>query len=169
METIPVKGQLFRVLPVELKILDPRLNEWGLPQYETAQAAGVDLRSCAHREITLWPESPAVLIPTGFAMHINNPEIVALIIPRSGLGHKSGLVCGNGVGVIDGDYQGQLHVSAWNRNSASDTENIVIKPGDRIAQLLFVPVIRTTWNVVEEFTNSSYRGTGGFGSTGVSF
>ncbi|HEY9133791.1 MAG TPA: dUTP diphosphatase, partial [Dyella sp.] len=123
--------------------------------------------------LVLAPQAPSVLIPTGLAMHMNTHDFCALVLPRSGLGHKRGLVMGNGTGVIDADYMAECFVSVWNRNPAriggeGEDANITIQPGDRIAQMLFVPVVRPTFAVVESFSSSSKRGLGGFGSTGVS-
>lgn len=149
-------------LDVELKILDPRLGtDIALPAYATAGAAAMDLRVAPERAVTLEPGA-SELIPTGLAIHVRDPAWCALILPRSGLGHKHGLVLGNLTGLIDADYQGPLLISCWNRGSAAFT----IAPGDRIAQLMFVPVARARWRVVEAFAASA-RGAGGFGSTGV--
>ena len=146
---------------IQLKILDPRLgSEIPMPHYATDGSAGIDLRACLEAEITLQP-GETTLIPTGIAIHINDHQLAAVLLPRSGLGHKHGIVLGNLVGLIDSDYQGQLFVSCWNRG---DTE-FVIKPGDRIAQLVFVPVVQAHFNIVESFTQSN-RGDGGFGHTG---
>ncbi|HEX7815023.1 dUTP diphosphatase [Dyella sp.] len=158
---------------IELRILDERLHEWGLPTYQTDLAAGIDLFACLAEPLVLKPQAPAVLVPTGLAMHMNTHDFCALVLPRSGLGHKRGLVMGNGTGVIDADYMAECFVSVWNRNPAlndnPDTDaSITIQPGDRIAQLLFVPVVRPTFTVVESFSSNSRRGLGGFGSTGVS-
>lgn len=152
---------------VEIKIMDARLREWGLPQYQTPLAAAIDLFACVDQPIVLEPQKPAVLIPSGIALHMNSSDLCALILPRSGLGHKKGLVLGNGVGLIDADYIAQCFISAWNRNPAGSRLDIRIDPGDRIAQMLFVPVVRPAFVVVEEFTESSERGVGGFGSTGI--
>ncbi|MGH8145166.1 MAG: dUTP diphosphatase [Rhodanobacteraceae bacterium] len=147
---------------VELKILDPRLgNGIPLPAYATGGSAAMDLRAAPETAISLEPGMSA-LIPTGLAMHVGDPGWCALILPRSGLGHKHGLVLGNLTGLIDADYQGPLMISCWNRGS----EPFTIQPGDRIAQLLVVPVARVEWRVVEDFA-ASERGAGGFGSTGV--
>ena len=156
---------------VEIRILDERLRQWGLPHYQSAMAAGIDLFACVDAEVVLRPQAPAQLIPTGIAMHMAEENMCALIFPRSGLGHKKGLVLGNGVGVIDADYTAQCFVSAWNRNPGTaapegEANDILIRPGDRIAQLVFVPVLRPAFSVVNEFTASSGRGGGGFGSTG---
>lgn len=146
---------------INFKILDPRIgNEIPLPEYTTDGSAGMDLRACIDETIELKPGETR-LIPTGFAIHIADNNIAATLLPRSGLGHKHGIVLGNLVGLIDSDYQGQLYVSCWNR---SDTPfNIEI--GDRIAQMVFVPVIQVQLNQVEDF-NASDRGEGGFGSSG---
>ncbi|MCC2606418.1 dUTP diphosphatase [Planctobacterium marinum] len=147
---------------IDLKILDPRLgNEFPLPEYATPGSAGMDLRACLDAPLTLAP-GQTELIPTGLAMYIGDPGLCATILPRSGLGHKKGLVLGNLVGLIDSDYQGQLMVSVWNRGQQSQE----IKPGERIAQLVILPVIQAQFEVVEEFTESE-RGQGGFGSSGT--
>lgn len=150
---------------VELRVLDPRLDAWGLPHYHSAQAAGIDLMACVDEPTAIAPQAAAILIPTGIAVHMASDAFCALVLPRSGLGHKRGLVLGNGTGVIDADYMAEIFVSAWNRNPSG--EPIVIEPGARIAQLLFVPVVRPTFRVVTEFSAVSARGTGGFGSTGT--
>jgi len=150
---------------VEVKILDQRILEWGLPKYHSEMAAGIDLHACIEAPMQLAPQSAAVLIPSGVALHIGDPQIAGLIVPRSGLGHKSGLVLGNLVGLLDADYTGPLMISVWNRG-AQGSAPIVIQPGDRIAQLIFVPVVRPLFRVVDAFTNDSERGSGGFGSTG---
>lgn len=146
---------------VQLKIIDPRLGqEIPLPEHATDGSAGMDLRACVENNTIVHP-GETQLIPTGFAMHISDPGMAAVILPRSGLGHKHGLVLGNLVGLIDSDYQGQVYVSCWNR---SDKE-FEIKPGMRIAQLVFVPVVMADFEVVDSF-EASERGTGGFGHTG---
>ncbi len=150
---------------IEVVILDERIRAWGLPSYQTEMAAGIDLHACLDEALHLPPQSPARLIPAGFALHMGRSGMMALIVPRSGLGHKQGLVMGNLVGVIDADYTGQIMVSAWNR-AASGTPPIVIQPGERIAQMLFVPILRPAFTVVDAFTESTARGAGGFGSTG---
>jgi dUTP pyrophosphatase len=142
-----------------VKILDPRIREV-LPHYATAGAAGLDLRACLDAPLTLMP-GDSQLVPSGIAIHIGDPGFAALILPRSGLGAKHGIVLGNLVGLIDSDYQGQVFISVWNRGNAAFT----VQPMDRIAQLVVVPVQQVEFDVVEEF-NSSYRGAGGFGSTG---
>ncbi|MGN2243628.1 dUTP diphosphatase [Frateuria sp. GZRR33] len=150
------------MIDVELKILDPRLGEAiPLPEPATLGSAGMDLRAAIEAPLTLAPGESA-LVPSGIAIHIGDPNWCALIVPRSGLGHKHGLVMGNLVGVIDADYQGPLMISCWNRGAAAYTIGV----GDRIAQLLLVPVAQARLRVVEEFAPSA-RGAGGFGSTGI--
>lgn len=144
---------------LDVKILDPRLRG-SLPQYATAGAAGLDLRACVDGPVTLAPGA-AELLPSGLAIHLGDPGLAAIVLPRSGLGHKHGIVLGNLVGLIDSDYQGQVMISVWNRSGAPFT----IYPMDRIAQLIVVPVVQVKLNVVEEFA-ASERGAGGFGSTG---
>jgi len=146
-------------LKVDLKLLDPRLHHH-MPAYATPGSAGLDLRACIEHVLTLHP-GETELIPTGMAIHIGDPVYAALILPRSGLGHKHGIVLGNLVGLIDSDYQGQLFVSCWNRGRTP----FILNPLERIAQLVIVPVTHADFNVVEEFP-ASKRGEGGFGSTG---
>ena len=147
--------------PIQLKILDPRLgNEIPIPEYATHGSAGLDLRACLEQAITVAP-GETHLIPTGMAIHIDSPDLAAMLLPRSGLGHKHGIVLGNLVGLIDSDYQGQLFVSCWNR---SDTP-FTIEIGERIAQMVIVPVVQAKFEIVDEF-ESSQRGAGGFGHTG---
>lgn len=147
---------------IEFKRLDPRLGtDFPLPEYATAHSAGLDLRAMLDQPIELAP-GDAQLVPTGLAIHIGDPGLCAVILPRSGLGHKQGLVMGNLVGLIDADYQGPLMVSLWNRGRFP----ITISPGDRVAQLVFLPVVRATFRQVDEFERSA-RGEGGFGHTGV--
>ncbi len=146
---------------IQLKILDPRLGTtFPLPRYETQDSAGLDLRACVNASLTLVP-GETQLIPTGMSIYIGNPNLAAVILPRSGLGHKHGIVLGNLVGLIDADYQGPLMVSCWNRGQNPYT----IEPGDRLAQLVFLPIVRTHFEIVTEFKETS-RGTGGFGSSG---
>ncbi len=152
-------------LGVEVKILDERVREWGLPRYHSEMAAAVDLFACVDQPVSIEAEAPARLISAGIAVFLGDAGIAALIVPRSGLGHR-GLVMGNLVGVLDADYLGPVMISAWNRNPAG-TAPILINPGDRIAQLLFVPVLRPAFRVVESFSAETRRGVGGFGSTGV--
>ena len=147
-------------MKVDLKILDPRMADQ-LPQYATPGSAGLDLRACLDAAITLEPNAWQ-LVPTGIAIHLDDPDYAALILPRSGLGHKHGIVLGNLVGLIDSDYQGQLMVSAWNRSSTPFT----LEPMERLAQLVIVPVVQAQFNVVQEFAAKSERGEGGYGSTG---
>jgi deoxyuridine 5'-triphosphate nucleotidohydrolase len=148
-------------IPIKLKILDPRIGtEFPLPEYATAESAGLDLRACMNEGITIQP-GESHLIPTGIAIHIDNPNVAATILPRSGLGHKHGIVLGNLVGLIDADYQGPLMVSCWNRGQKAYT----IEPGERMAQLVFVPIMRAHFQVVEEFEETE-RADGGFGSSG---
>jgi dUTP pyrophosphatase len=150
------------LIDIELKILDARLGDTiPLPEPATEGSAGMDLRAAVEAPVTLAP-GESLLVPTGLAIHIGDPAWCALIVPRSGLGHKQGLVMGNLVGVIDADYQGPLMISCWNRGNAI----LTIAPGDRIAQLLLVPVGRARLRVVDAFDPSS-RGEGGFGSTGI--
>ncbi|MEO6925891.1 MAG: dUTP diphosphatase [Rhodanobacter sp.] len=149
-------------LGVQLKVLDPRLGDSiPLPQVATAGSAGMDLRAALQQPLTLAPGESA-LVPSGIAIHIGDPGWCALIVPRSGLGHKHGLVMGNLVGVIDADYQGPLMISCWNRSAQPYT----IEVGDRVAQLLLVPVAQARLEIVDEFAPSE-RGSGGFGSTGI--
>ena len=144
---------------LDVRILDPRLRN-ALPQYSTAGAAGFDLRACIEKPLKLAPGA-ADLVPSGISIHLADPGLAAVVLPRSGLGHKHGIVLGNLVGLIDSDYQGQVMVSLWNRSEVTFT----INPMDRIAQLVVVPVMQVKLNVVEEFSASG-RGAGGFGSTG---
>ena len=146
---------------IQLKILDPRIGtEYPLPDYATDGSAGMDLRACLDQTLCLEP-GQTELLPTGIAIHISDPGLAAVLLPLSGLGHKHGIVLGNLVGLIDSDYQGQLYVSCWNRGHGTFT----IEPGERIAQMLFVPVVRAGFEVVDEFVDSD-RGAGGFGHTG---
>lgn len=146
---------------IQLRILDERIgNEYSLPNYATEGSAGLDLRACVDEHIRIEP-GEAQLVPTGIAIHIADPELAAVILPRSGLGHKQGIVLGNLVGLIDSDYQGQLMVSVWNRSG----HNVVIEPGDRIAQMVFVPIRRVTFDIVDDFEESG-RSSGGFGHSG---
>ena len=144
---------------IDIKVLDPRMKEQ-LPAYATSGSAGLDLRACIAEPVTIEPGSTH-LIPTGLAIHIADPGYAAMILPRSGLGHKHGIVLGNLVGLIDSDYQGELMVSTWNRGSTA----FVLNPMERLAQLVIVPVLQVAFNVVDSF-DASVRGEGGFGSTG---
>jgi dUTP pyrophosphatase len=145
--------------PIDLRVLDPRMAAH-LPAYATPGSAGLDLRACIDAPLTLEP-GQATLIATGLAIHIGDPGLCAMLLPRSGLGHKQGIVLGNLVGLIDSDYQGPLMVSCWNRGAAA----VTIQPMDRIAQMVIVPVVQARFRVVDEF-GASERGAGGFGSTG---
>jgi dUTP pyrophosphatase len=146
-------------MQIDIKILDARLHD-NLPAYATPGSAGLDLRACLDAPLTLQPNAWQ-LVPTGMAIYLEDPGFAALILPRSGLGHKHGIVLGNLVGLIDSDYQGQLMVSAWNRSAVAFT----IEPMERIAQLVIVPVVQAQFNIVHEFS-ASQRGEGGYGSTG---
>ncbi|MDX1527298.1 MAG: dUTP diphosphatase [Gammaproteobacteria bacterium] len=146
---------------IQLKIIDSRLgSEFPLPEYATSGSAGVDMRACVDAPLTLEP-GETHLIPTGVALHIEDPALAAVLLPRSGLGHKHGIVLGNLVGLIDSDYQGQVFVSCWNRGK----ESFTIQPGERIAQMVFVPVVRAEFETVVSFQKSD-RGDGGFGHSG---
>lgn len=146
---------------IKTRILDNRLgNEFPMPAHATDGSAGIDLRACVDEALTLEP-GQTELLPTGIAIHIEDPSLAAMILPRSGLGHKHGVVLGNLVGLIDSDYQGQLMVSCWNRGNTTFT----VEPGERIAQLVLVPVVQTELDIVDRFEESD-RGTGGFGHTG---
>jgi dUTP pyrophosphatase len=152
-------------LKIELKILDKRLSGWGFPHYGSSLAAGLDLHACLDAPVDIAPQAPAVLIPAGIAFRIGDSEWCGLVLPRSGLGHRQGLVLGNAVGLIDADYEGPLLISAWNRNAGGAA--IRLEPGDRIAQLVFTRIARPEFSVVEAFSVSGERQSGGFGSTGV--
>ena len=144
---------------IDIKILDPRLQDQ-LPAYASPGSAGLDLRACTDQPMTLQPGETS-LVPTGIAIHLADPGLAAVVLPRSGLGHKHGIVLGNLVGLIDSDYQGQIFVSCWNRGQTP----FLLNPLERIAQLVVVPVVQVAFNVVEDF-DASHRGAGGFGSTG---
>jgi len=146
-------------MKLDLKILDARMRDQ-LPAYATSGSAGLDLRACLKEPLTLRPGETA-LVPTGLAIHVGDPGYAALILPRSGLGHKHGIVLGNLVGLIDSDYQGELLISTWNRGETT----FVLNPMERLAQLVIVPVVQAEFNIVDEFEQSG-RGAGGFGSTG---
>ncbi|QIL69749.1 dUTP diphosphatase [Diaphorobacter sp. HDW4B] len=147
-------------MKIDVKVLDSRMADQ-LPAYATAGSAGLDLRACIDEPLELKPNAWQ-LVPTGIAIHLKDPAYAALILPRSGLGHKHGIVLGNLVGLIDSDYQGQLMVSAWNRSDVAFT----LQPMERLAQLVIVPVMQAQFNVVSEFDSTSERGEGGYGSTG---
>ncbi len=154
--------EYFKMQSIQLKLVDPRLgNEIPLPEYATKGSAGLDLRACLKESIILEP-GDTQLIPTGLSIYIEDPQYAALILPRSGLGHKHGIVLGNLTGLIDSDYQGELMVSCWNRGQSTFT----IEPGERIAQLIIVPVVQAQFELVKDFHQNSARGEGGFGHTG---
>ena len=147
---------------LDVRVLDPRFGgEWPLPAYATAASAGLDLRAALEAPLRLAP-GEAALVPSGLAIHLADPNLCAVVLPRSGLGHRHGIVLGNGTGLIDADYQGPLLISAWNRGA----EDYTIQPGDRIAQLVLLPIVRATLRVVDTFGEST-RGSGGFGHTGL--
>ncbi len=157
----PRQSMANKNVPIQLKILDSRLGTtFPLPHYATQDSAGLDLRACISSSLTI-AAGETHLIPTGMSIYIADPNLAAVILPRSGLGHKHGIVLGNLVGLIDADYQGPLMVSCWNRSQNTYT----IEPGDRIAQLVFLPIVRTQFEVVTEF-KATARGTGGFGHSG---
>ena len=148
--------------PLMVKILDPRFRtEWELPQYATQGSAGLDLRAALDAPVTL-PPGDAALVPSGLAIFLQDPQLCGVILPRSGLGHRHGIVLGNGTGLIDADYQGPLLISLWNRGNDAFT----VQPGDRIAQLVVVPIARVTMHVVDSFADTT-RGDGGFGHSGI--
>jgi dUTP pyrophosphatase len=149
------------VQSIQIRLLDKRLGrEIPLPEYATSGSAGMDLRACVNEAISIAP-GETILVPTGFAMHISDPGLAATLLPRSGMGHKHGIVLGNLVGLIDSDYQGQVYVSCWNRSKQAFT----IEVGARIAQMVIVPVVQFEWDIVD-FFETSHRGAGGFGHTG---
>ncbi len=148
--------------PIRIRKLSPRIGvDIPAPEYGTPGSAGLDLRACIDQPIEL-AANAVTLVGTGLAIHIADASLAAVILPRSGLGHKNGIVLGNLVGLIDSDYQGELKISVWNRS----TESFTIQPGERLAQLVFVPVVQAAWDWVDSFDEASERGTGGFGSTG---
>jgi dUTP pyrophosphatase len=149
----------------ELKVLDPRLHEWGLPAYHSAMAAGIDLRACIDAPLAIAPQAPSIMVSSGMAILINRPDVAAFILPRSGLGARQGIILGQSVGTIDPDYAGPWLVPLINRN-APGTPPVTINPGDRIAQAVFLPVLRPGFRIVKEFSTVTARGAGGFGSTG---
>ena len=147
---------------IQIKYIDPRLGkEFAFPEYATSGSAGIDISACIDEPLELEPGATS-LIPAGFAMHIQDPGLAAVLLPRSGLGHNKGIVLGNLTGLIDSDYQGQVYLSCWNRSKQS----VMINPGDRVAQMIFVSVYRVAFDMVEKFSDSE-RGDGGFGHTGV--
>jgi len=147
---------------IQVKILNERVGkDWLLPTYSTQGSAGLDLRVCVDKPLTIEP-GQTILLPTGLSIYIADPHLAAMILPRSGLGHKHGMVLGNLVGLIDSDYQGELQISCWNRSTTA----FMVQPGDRMAQLVFVPIVQVQFEVVNEFA-ASFRGQGGFGHTGI--
>lgn len=152
-------------LELELRVLDDRLRQWGLPSYGSDVAAGVDLRACIDAPVAIEPQAPATMISSGLAILINRPDVAAFILPRSGLGARSGIVLAHSVGLIDPDYSGPWLIPVINRN-ALGTPPVLIEPGARIAQAVFVPVLRPSFRIVETFSAVTDRGSGGFGSTG---
>ena len=159
-------------MKVELQILDPRLTGWGFPSWGSSLAAGLDLHACLDAPLVVEPQAPPVLISAGIAFRIGDPDWCALLLPRSGLGHREGLVLGNAVGLIDADYEGPCLISAWNRNPPNSGSAITVRPGDRIAQLVFTRVARPEFTIVTALSEPGHsspqpRGAAGFGSTGV--
>jgi dUTP pyrophosphatase len=153
------------ILEFELKVLDGRLHQWGLPAYGSDMAAGLDLRACIDAPLAIEPQAPATMIPSGIAVLMNRPDIAAFILPRSGLGARLGLIVAQSVGTIDPDYAGPWIIPLINRNAVG-TAPVTVNPGDRIAQAVFLPVVRPGFRLVEEFSATTSRGAGGFGSTG---
>jgi dUTP pyrophosphatase len=147
---------------IEIVVLDSRLHDWGIPRYQSDSAAAIDLHACLDEPLVIPPGSAPVLVSAGFAVHMGDPHLAALVLPRSGMGHKRGLVLGNLVGLIDPDYTGPIMVSAWNRG----VEAVTLAPGERFAQMMFVPVVRPVLQAVAAFSVNTARGAGGFGSTG---
>lgn len=150
---------------MQIRVLDPRVFDWGLPCFQTEGAAAVDLFACVDDVVLVRPQEAAILIKSGIAISFGDLSVAGLVLPRSGLGHKKGLVLGNTVGLIDPDFSGEILISVWNRSPA-DSAPIEIRAGERIGQLVFVPVVRPVFEVVEEFSHQTRRGAGGFGSTG---
>lgn len=156
---------MIETLAFELKVLDSRLYEWGLPAYHSDMAAGIDLRACIDVPVRIEPQARALMVSSGVAILINRPDIAAFIVPRSGLGARHGIILGQSVGTIDPDYSGPWIVPLINRN-APGTPAVTVNPGDRIAQAVFLPILRPNFRVVDEFSQETARGAGGFGSTG---
>ncbi|HYZ41124.1 MAG TPA: dUTP diphosphatase, partial [Stellaceae bacterium] len=152
-------------MKIELKILDPRLAGWGFPNWGSELAAGLDLHACLDEPLILKPQAPAALVSAGIAFRIGDPGWCGLVLPRSGLGHRRGLVLGNAIGVIDADYEGPCLISAWNRNPEHSGHTIEIRPGDRIAQLVFTRIVRPEFEIVSSFSRRGGRQQSGFGST----
>lgn len=154
-------------MEIELKILDLRLHGWGVPKYACEGDAGIDLRACIDSQITLYPNETK-LIGSGIAVNISDPNVMMVVVPRSGLGAMNGIVLGNLVGIIDSGYHGEIKMMVWNRNDDSQKQRpFVINPGDRIMQAAFVPIVRPSFNIVENFSEKSTRGVNGFGHTGL--
>ena len=151
---------------IEIRVLDERIWQWGLPQYQSELAGAVDLHACLDAPVFVTAQAAPILIGTGLAMLLGDADTAAMILPRSGAGHKRGLVLGNTVGLIDADYSAEIMISVWNRNPPGSA-SIEIQPGERIAQMIFVPVLRPSFNVVQQFSQATQRGGGGFGSTGT--
>ncbi len=150
---------------MQIKVLDPRVFDWGLPRFQTERAAAVDLFACVDDVVRVLAQEAAILVKSGIAISFGDLSVAGLVLPRSGLGHKKGLVLGNTVGLIDPDYSGEILISVWNRNPPGSAP-IEIHAGERIGQLVFVPVVRPLFEVVDEFGQQTERGAGGFGSTG---
>lgn len=150
----------------EMIIHDPRLHQWGLPDYQTEMSAGIDMYACLDAPLEIQPQAPATLVPSGISILMHDPHMVAFLLARSGLGHKHGLILGQSVGTIDADYANQIFISVWLRTPPGSPA-FTINPGDRIAQLVFLPIARPTFNIVDSFSHDTARGMGGFGSTGI--
>ncbi|NEU95233.1 dUTP diphosphatase [Bradyrhizobium uaiense] len=153
-------------MKLQVKVIDPRLENWGFPRYGSSAAAGVDLFACIPDVLELKPGASPQLISSGIALNIPDERVFAVIVPRSGLAHSEGLVLGNSIGVIDPDYKGACMISAWNRNPP-DRPSIFVRPGDRIAQMIFLPFLRPEYEMINEFSPDQGRGDRGFGSSGV--
>ena len=150
---------------MQIKVIDPRIHEWGLPLFQTPGAAAVDLFACIDGVVRVHAQEPAILVKSGIAILFGDLSVAGLVLPRSGLGHQKGLVLGNTIGLIDPDYSGEILISVWNRNAAG-TPPVEIRPGERIGQLVFVPIIRPVFEIVDDFSHQTARGASGFGSTG---
>lgn len=150
---------------MQIRVLDSRVFDWGLPRFQTEGAAAVDLFACVDGAVLVQAQQPAILVKSGIAISFGDPSVAGLVLPRSGLGHKKGLVLGNTIGLIDPDYSGEILISVWNRNAVGSAP-IEIHAGERIGQLVFVPIVRPSFELVDEFTHRTARGSGGFGSTG---
>lgn len=150
----------------EMIVHDRRLHDWGLPGYQTEMSAGIDLFACIDEPLEIFPQADAVLVPSGISILMHDPHMVAFLLARSGLGHKHGVILGQSVGTIDADYANQIFISIWLRTPPG-SPSFIIQPGDRIAQLVFLPIVRPEFKIVERFSQTTARGMGGFGSTGV--